>query len=339
MMNKKRRIIIGILIAVPIIVLITFFVIGQIHMFRARSEVRQFAEETGISTTYDRDVKGKCEEDSAFFNEIYQLVLWERRTSDSLNEAFDVDPLEDKIEDKGFFGFEPKEELVRYYKEQQWKQMQKELSDETCSVIDKLYGDREVRCGIARDDMRGCYLGGGFYRVEWTVSNLKKGNDLMGYQAAIPYHDDSRSWIPMDIGYAMYPDRMMKGCEEDLAEAIESREIWKLEDRIKDARTFSNHYNVVPSNYWEAYDLKQALIQEKEKRKEEAAKEAAKKAEGSSNRNKRKYSYSYSYSDDYEIDPDDYDMDAYYADNWDEYDDVEDAAEGFLDDESEWDDY
>ena len=54
----------------------------------------------------------------------------------------------------------------------------------------------------------------------------------MGYQSAIPYHDDARSWIPMDIGYAMYPDRMMKGCEKDLAEAIESREIWKLEDRI-----------------------------------------------------------------------------------------------------------
>ena len=39
------------------------------------------------------------------------------------------------------------------------------------------------------------------------------------------------------------------------------------------------------------------------------------------------------------FDPDDHDIEAYYADNRDEYDDYDDAYEGFLDDESAWDDY
>ena len=38
-------------------------------------------------------------------------------------------------------------------------------------------------------------------------------------------------------------------------------------------------------------------------------------------------------------DPDDHDIESYYEDNRDEYDDYEDAYEGFLDDESEWDNY
>ncbi|MBP3205526.1 MAG: hypothetical protein J6M66_08900 [Lachnospiraceae bacterium] len=39
------------------------------------------------------------------------------------------------------------------------------------------------------------------------------------------------------------------------------------------------------------------------------------------------------------FDPDDYDIEAYYEDNRDEYDDYDDAYEGFLDDEGVWDDY
>lgn len=39
------------------------------------------------------------------------------------------------------------------------------------------------------------------------------------------------------------------------------------------------------------------------------------------------------------IDPDDYDIEAYYDDNRDVYDDYDEAWEGFLDDEDAWDDY
>ena len=39
------------------------------------------------------------------------------------------------------------------------------------------------------------------------------------------------------------------------------------------------------------------------------------------------------------FDPDDHDIEAYYEDNRDEYDDYDDAYEGFLDDEGVWDDY
>ena len=39
------------------------------------------------------------------------------------------------------------------------------------------------------------------------------------------------------------------------------------------------------------------------------------------------------------FDPDDHDIEAYYQDNIDEYDDYDDAYEGFLDDDSAWDDY
>ena len=40
-----------------------------------------------------------------------------------------------------------------------------------------------------------------------------------------------------------------------------------------------------------------------------------------------------------EIDPDDYDIDGYYEDNRDIYEDYEEAWEGFLDDEDAWEDY
>ena len=39
------------------------------------------------------------------------------------------------------------------------------------------------------------------------------------------------------------------------------------------------------------------------------------------------------------FDPDDHDIEAYYDDHRDEYDDYDDAYEGFMDDESAWDDY
>jgi len=53
----------------------------------------------------------------------------------------------------------------------------------------------------------------------------------------------------------------------------------------------------------------------------------------------RKYSGSSSKSSSSSFDPDDHDIEAYYEDNRDEYDDYDDAYEGFMDDESAWDDY
>ena len=53
----------------------------------------------------------------------------------------------------------------------------------------------------------------------------------------------------------------------------------------------------------------------------------------------RKYSGSSGSSSSSSFDPDDHDIEAYYDDNRDEYDSYEDAYEGFLDDESSWDDY
>ena len=63
---------------------------------------------------------------------------------------------------------------------------------------------------------------------------------------------------------------------------------------------------------------------------------------GSSNTGKRKNTTrksgnSSSWED--SIDPDDYDIDAYYDDNRDVYDDWDEAWEGFMDDEEAWDDY
>ena len=54
---------------------------------------------------------------------------------------------------------------------------------------------------------------------------------------------------------------------------------------------------------------------------------------------RRKYSGSSGNSSSSSFDPDDHDIEAYYDDNRDEYDSYEDAYEGFLDDESSWDDY
>ena len=54
---------------------------------------------------------------------------------------------------------------------------------------------------------------------------------------------------------------------------------------------------------------------------------------------RRKYSGSSGSSSSSSFDPDDHDIEAYYDDNRDEYDSYEDAYEGFLDDESSWDDY
>ena len=54
----------------------------------------------------------------------------------------------------------------------------------------------------------------------------------------------------------------------------------------------------------------------------------------------RKFSYGGSSgSSKSSFDPDDHDIEAYYADNRDVYDDYDDAYDGFLDDEGAWDDY
>ena len=58
---------------------------------------------------------------------------------------------------------------------------------------------------------------------------------------------------------------------------------------------------------------------------------------GKSKSTTQKSGTSSSYED--PIDPDDYDIDAYYEDNRDVYDDWDEAWEGFMDDEEAWDDY
>lgn len=93
------------------------------------------------------------------------------------------------------------------------------------------------------------------------------------------------------------------------------------------------------------FDIKEDIREQalnKVKRKEAAAESAASKKAGSAQKSSTQtgsYHYYGSSSSKRHIDPDDYDIEGYYDDYSDIYDSYEDAYEGFLEDESVWDDY
>ena len=137
--------------------------------------------------------------------------------------------------------------------------------------------------------------------------------------------------VPMDIGYGINPALMKSGCDEELEQSIKSDELVVLDNKLIEAYRFIDRYGVNLNNYERARQTSE--------NKHKVKSRSTSSGSGSSTHKNPSASRSRRNTGSSTIDPDDHDIEAYYQDNIDEYDDYDDAYEGFLDDDSAWDDY
>ena len=162
------------------------------------------------------------------------------------------------------------------------------------------------------------------------IGELRTFQDLMLWVKA----ENEVTWIPMDLAYSMDPEGILAECEEALELYISDDKHSYYSWWVSEAEEFSARYKVKPESLEEAQKTRKA------REAAEAIKLKADDKQKSSKSSAKKRRYSSSTSGSYDtIDPDDYDMEAYFEDHRDEYDDIDDAYEGFLDDEDAWDDY
>ena len=152
------------------------------------------------------------------------------------------------------------------------------------------------------------------------------------------------SLLPLDIAFILYPKEMSTACMEAVKQAFEkySNSAILCGLYVSTAEEYAERYGIEIEGLEEAREeVKKKELKEKQKNRQRtdhassSGTSSSKKSSGTSKR-RRNNSYSPSYS---LPDPEDHDIEAYYEDNRDEYDDYDDAYEGFLDDDSAWDDY
>ena len=174
-------------------------------------------------------------------------------------------------------------------------------------------------------------LTGAYFMMQY----LEEGDGKKAYNSCLPYKLEYDSdYLLMDIAYAFYPEELTAGCEESLLEAAFKSDSKSLYNAEMKGEAFAQRFHINLKNLKKVYARGQWLYNKEH---------PSSKSSGSSGKKKSKSRKSYSYgshsSSNSSSRPEDRDIGSYYEDNRDEYDDYDDACEGFLDDEGAWDDY
>ena len=351
--NQKRTILWVVLGVIAAGVAILFSV-GPIRKAMADGRAQAFAKETGIRTVYMISSEPETFEDA--LRELYRMAAWADRVISDIDKAFDRKydrKTYQEREDPGAFA--PEEKLDRYAMEKRWMSMRNAVSRSLRSAAGLVLEPYSDLTPLRAEDFSTCCFYNEAFRVVYTVDHLDQGDALNAYECA-SIDSSLRNWenVPMDIGYGLYPELMITGCEEELDQSMKG-ELAVLEDKLAEAHRFQYRYGVTVPNYEKASELCYS-------RKMEANQPSGNHVSGgnhSSSRNRsstgttspaRKNSSSgsssaggtrrhSSSSGSSSFDPDDHDIEGYYEDNRDEYDDYDDAYDGFLDDEDAWEDY
>ena len=314
---------------------LTPVIVGWIRLSAASREAKRFAAECRVSIDYELDPAADYTDDETFLREICDLGVWARKTASSLNEAFGLgyyfadydDPLEE------LHGFEPAEVIRQNAMRRQWLQSRKDVKKEARSVIEELYGEDTVRCGIESYDLISYTDSHGFSCIVEAADAMEQGDAAGAYELASFAGNEFSSgsdWVPMDVMYGLYPEAIHQECENAVEAAVQKADKDDLHETLQMALAFSERYGITVKGLDSAIDFYWELARKKEPKGSPSATPKPSFDNGLK---------PYYYINDYEIDPDEHDIEGYYEDNVDEYSDFDDAYDGFMDDDAEWDDY
>ena len=326
----EQRIVIFICVVVGGIIAI--FSVGAVRTWLADNRAREFAKETGIDTSYTISSEPETVEEA--MRELYDLAVWAEGISPQIDKAFGYKKsraYDWKEKDPG--GFASKEELDRFAMWKRWKHMHQDLSSTITDAAETIIAPFSEEIPFSAYSFSECFYHRWFDLIIKTVDLLDQGKAEEAYSGA-RFSNTRYAWkmVPMDIGFTIYPDLMVTGCEKHLDEALNHDNYEDLDRKVMCAYQFSKRYNAHVKNLKRAQDKRDRMLDAKIRSYPSKSSSSSRKSSSSgttvSNPSRRS-----------SFDPDDHDIEAYYDDNRDEYDDYDDAYEGFLDDDSAWDDY
>ena len=333
--DRKTGFLITVFVCIAAGIAIFVFSVGVVRTWLADRKALSFAKETGIDTSYVISSPPMTIEEA--MRELYTLAVWAERVSPEIDKAFGHSKVREYnwiIKDPG--GYAPKEELEKSAMRRRWKNMHKDLTRSITESAQKILEPFQEEVLFSAYSFSECFYHRWFDLIIKTVDRLDQGQAEEAYAGA-RFRSRKYEWkmVPMDIGFTLYPDLVVTGCEEHLDESVRHDGYEQLDREVMCAYQFSERYGVSADNLKRAQDKRNRMLDARIRSSSPKSGSSTSGTRRNSSSTRRRSSASGSSS----FDPDDHDIEAYYQDNIDEYDDYDDAYDGFLDDDSAWDDY
>ncbi len=334
--QDRRKIILFIGI---ILICIAIAVALKIPRWKITREVRTYAEELPVRMEYavPEQLSTRDEKLTALLN----LVRWEEETRTSIDTAFDQDETvldEEETEEEPWI-LDSRDVFYEYARKKQWKSMRLTLQERAEQAIEELFEKAGEIPGTSRGEVKQSLQKGRFKTVCEIMDLAGEGNYHLAYTKACKGTLTDGGGLYRALAFGLYPDEMKKECEAELQEDLKNHGdmVYVLDADVLWLEDISKQYGIRIDGLAEARK-KVNQMKAKERQKSSASSSGKSSSYGMSSSKKSTNSNSYRSSSS-SRDFDQYDIEAYYEDNRDEYDDYDDAYEGFMDDDDAWDDY
>ena len=349
MIKRPHRNIMRTVLILAALGIIAAIAVSPIRKSQAQHKAEDFAQEHPVTISFT--AAKEMEDVSSFASELVRLARWEESVRSRIDLTYDnyhkgnLNLVKDMSQ---VSGYQSKADLEKDAFAAKWKQLRMKLQQETLTGLDSIYfnAGSEIARIPKQQGVKEYYLRDRFSKLCDVISRAESGNPselFSDYKPGWTYSSNSDDeWTIPDLLYLLWPDEIRNGYESKVQEAIDSagqndpnESIRNLDHALKDAKGMQERYGCIFSNREAGEKLLDDLRQKR--REEAAAAEEARKKRIQEQLDKIYSSQHEYYSD--PIDPDDFDIDGYYEDYRDEFDDEDDAWEGFLDDEDAWEDY
>lgn len=311
----------------------------KIPRWKITREVRTYAEELPVRMEYavPEQLSTRDEKLTALLN----LVRWEEETRTAIDTAFDQDENvlnEDETEEEPWI-LDSRDVFYEYARKKQWKSMRFTLQEHAEQAIEELFEKAGEIPGTSRGEVKQSLQKGRFKTVCEIMDLAGEGNYHLAYTKACKGTLTDGGGLYRALAFGLYPDEMKKECEAELQEDLKNHGdmVYVLDADVLWLEDISKQYGIRIDGLAEARK-KVNQMKAKERQKSSASSSGKSSSYGTSSSKKSTSSNSYRPSSS-SRDFDQYDIEAYYEDNRDEYDDYDDAYEGFMDDDDAWDDY
>ncbi len=337
--TSMKKIILVLAVVIGIVV-ITVVSIGAFRKERAERNADSYARNQGVVVEYTVPSGFETQEESV--RELYNLAAWAEETSNSIEKAFG------QYRDSGYVSgdedisaFASDEELETEAMRTKWKGLRDQLERVVWDSADEILHSSVCELPFDAYDFSSCFVYGWAKNIITVVDFLDQGECKEAYSCARVSPIGKHSWkaVPLDIGYYLNPDLMLEGCEADLADSIKYDSYYGIDNEVECAELFSEHYGVTPANLEEAKSKRDLLMHRKAVSDTIAKNKTSDSSKGNHSYSRRRSSSGSSSSSTSSFDPDEHDIEGYYEDNRDEFEDYDDAYDSFVDDESAWEDY
>ena len=343
MNNQQKRSRRNIVLFIGIILVgITIAAALKIPRWKITREVRTYAEELPVRMEYavPEQLSTRDEKLTALLN----LVRWEEETRTAIDTAFDQDETvldEEETEEEPWI-LDSRDVFYEYARKKQWKSMRLTLQEHAEQAIEELFEKAGEIPGTSRGEVKQSLQKGRFKTVCEIMDLAEEGNYHLAYTKACKGTLTDGGGLYRALAFGLYPDEMKKECEVELQEDLKNHGdmVYVLDADVLWLEDISKQYGIRIDGLAEARK-KVNQMKVKERQKSSASSSGKSSSYGTSSTGK---SSSHSSGNSYRPssssrDFDQYDIEAYYEDNRDEYDDYDDAYEGFMDDDDAWDDY